>query len=91
MMLESIPRIFRGLVASSIKKQIPTAEYERSAAVFRDEAIWKQRLAAIDDRRAYVVLIDDKTHICWMNSGPFHDSALRQLREAASRIRRPPI
>ena len=91
MMLESVPWILRGMVTSSIRKQMPSAMYERSSVVFRDEAIWKQRLAASDERRAYVLLIDGGARICWMNSGPFSDSAFGQLKEAVSRVDPPPI
>jgi hypothetical protein len=91
MMLESVPRILRGMVSASIRKQMAPAMYERCIVVFRDEAIWKQRLAASDDRRAYVLLIDSQAQICWMNSGPFSDSALGQLREAVLRVHPPPI
>jgi len=86
MMLESVPRILRGFVTSGIRKQMPPATYERSIFVFRDEAIWKQRLAVSDERRAYVVLIDAAARICWMNLGPFNDSAFEKLREAVLRI-----
>jgi ATP10 protein len=91
MMLESVPRVLRGMVASSIRKQMPAAMYERCIVVFRDEAIWKQRFAASDLGRAYVLLIDGGSRICWMNSGPFSDSAFQQLREAVLRVHPPPI
>jgi hypothetical protein len=86
MMLESVPRILRGVIVSGIKKQMPPALHDRSIVVFRNEAIWKQRLAASDDRRAYVLLIDGQAHICWMNSGPFSDSAFALLKDAVSRV-----
>ena len=91
MMLESVPRILRGIVTSGIRKQMPPAMHERCIFVFRDEAIWKNRFAVSDERRAYVVLIDAGAHIYWMNAGPFSDSAFEKLREAVLRIHPPRI
>ncbi|MDP8980648.1 MAG: mitochondrial ATPase complex subunit ATP10 [Acidobacteriota bacterium] len=87
MMLESVPRILRGMVSSSIRKQVPPAMYDRFTLIFRDEEMWKQRLAAFDDRHAYVLLINDAARICWMGSGRFSDLAFQQLKEAVLRAR----
>lgn len=72
--LESAPKIFRGLAISGIKSSMPVSVQNRTIVLYRDEQLWRQRLAVKDESRAYVVLLDRSGTICWMNSGAFSDN-----------------
>lgn len=72
--LESAPKIFRGLAISGIKSSMPVSVQNRTIVLYRDERLWRQRLAVKDEGRAYVVLIDRSGKTSWMNAGAFSDN-----------------
>ena len=79
-MLESVPTLFRGMVVSGIKGDMPPAVQDRTIVSYRDEELWKQRLAATDDSHAYVLLLGSHGHMQWESSGAFNDSDYTQLK-----------
>jgi hypothetical protein len=78
-MLESVPRLLRGMVASGIKSGMPPDVRDRTILYYKEEAVWKQRLAVSDDKRAYVVLVDGSGRVLWTNSGPFSEAEFAKL------------
>jgi hypothetical protein len=78
-MLASVPRLLRGVVASGIQSGMPPDVRDRTILYYKEEAIWKQRLAVSDDKRAYVVLVDRSGRVLWTNPGPFSESDLAKL------------
>jgi hypothetical protein len=78
-MLESVPRLLRGMVASGIKSGMPPDVRDRTIIYYKEEAIWKQRLAVSDDKRAYVVLVDGSGRVLWTNSGQFTEVEFAKL------------
>ena len=74
-MLESAPRILRGLIVSKLKKEMPVA-----IVSYENEKLWKQRLGVADDSHAYVVLLKPDGKILWMNSGAFSDAEYKDLK-----------
>ena len=78
-MLESVPRLRRGMVASGIKSGMPQAVRDRTIISYKEEVIWKQRLAVYDDKRAYVMLVDGSGKVVWTNSGAFTESECTKL------------
>ena len=87
--LESAPKIFRGLAISGIKSSMPVSVQNRTIALYRDEHLWRQRLAVKDESRAYVVLLDRSGTICWMNSGAFSDSTYEILKAKLAALLQP--
>ena len=79
-MLESVPTLFRGMVVSGIKGDMPPAVQDRTIVSYRDEELWKQRLAATDDSHAYVLLLGSHGHMHWRNSGTFNDAEYTKLK-----------
>lgn len=69
--LESAPKLFRRLAISGIKSSMPASVQNRTIVLYRDDQLWRQRLAVKDENRAYVVLLDRSGTISWMNSGAF--------------------
>ncbi len=77
---ESAPKIIRRLAISGIKSSMPISVQNRTIVLYRDEHLWRQRLAVKDESRAYVVLLDRSGKIYWMDSGAFSDNRYRILK-----------
>jgi ATP10 protein len=86
-LLESAPKIFRGLAVSGIQSTMPRSVQDRTIVLYRDEELWKQRLAVRDTKRAYVLLLGPSGNVCWVNSGAFSDSAYALLKNRLIHIR----
>ena len=84
-MLESVPRLVRGMAVSGIKSGVPAADRNRTILIYKDEDSWKKRLSVTEDKHASIVLIDSHGRIGWMSSGPFSDAAYEQLRKVLSK------
>ena len=78
--LESAPKIFRRVAIDGIKSSMPVTVQNRTIVLYRDEQLWRQRLAVKDESRAYVVLVDQSGTIRWMNSGAFSGSTYGMLK-----------
>jgi hypothetical protein len=78
--LESAPKLFRGMAISGIRSGMPISMQDRTIVLYQDEKLWKLRLAASDTSRAYVVLLGQHGHIRWNNSGAYTDSESVRLK-----------
>lgn len=78
-MLESVPKLFRGLALSNIRSNVPKPLWEKTILVFKDEVLWKSRLAFSTDSHCYVVVLDKLDRIAWIGSGPFTEKAYAAL------------
>ena len=87
--LESVPKLFRGTVMSSIRSSMPLSMQDRTIVLYEDAKLWKQRLAASDDSRAYVFLLGADGHIRWSNSASFTDSEYARLKNELTRLLQP--
>ncbi|HEX4810035.1 MAG TPA: hypothetical protein VH325_13945 [Bryobacteraceae bacterium] len=85
--LESVPKLFRGMAVSGIKSGVPQALWDTTVLLYQDEALWKKRLAVTADDRCYIVLLDGEGRLRWVSPGPFSNSAYGRLKEAVSHIR----
>jgi len=79
-MLESAPRLLRGVILSGIKNGIPTSLHGSTIVSYEDEKLWKQRLAINNDNHAYVLLLGQDGRIRWMSSGVFSDAEYNELK-----------
>jgi ATP10 protein len=84
--LESVPKLFRGMALSGIKSSMPSSVQDRTIVLYRDEMLWKQRLAFSEDNRAYVLLLDSDSRIQWKNEGPFKDDIYTELKDQLARM-----
>ena len=80
--MESVPKLFRGMAMSGIRSSMPLSRQERTVVLYRDEKLWKLRLAVSDDKRAYVVMLGPDGHLRWSNSAAYSDSEYAQLKHA---------
>ena len=88
-LLESVPKLFRGTALSGIKRSMPPSIQDRTIVLYHDEDLWKQRLAVSDDSRAYVVLLEPDGHIRWNNSGAFTGTEYARLKNEIERLLQP--
>lgn len=78
-MLESAPRLLRGVIVSGIKNSIPPSLHSRTIVSYENEQLWKERLGVANDSHAYVLLLGQDGSIRWMNSGAFSDTQYKEL------------
>lgn len=84
--LESVPKLFRGMAVSGIRSSMPPPLQDRTIVLYKDEELWKGRLAVSDDQRAYVVLLGPDDHLVWSNSSAFSDSQYEELKNALTKL-----
>ena len=87
--LESAPKIFRRLAVSGIKSSMPVSVQDRTIVLYRNEQLWKQRLAVKDESRAYVVLLDPSGTIRWINFGTFSQATYGSLKTKLATLLQP--
>ena len=78
--LESVPKLFRGLALSGIRNGMPLSMQDRTVVLYQDEKLWKSRLAASDNNRAYVVLLAPDGHLRWSNAAACTASEYARLK-----------
>jgi hypothetical protein len=78
--LESVPKLFRGLVLSGIRSGMPLSMQDRTVVLYQDEKLWKTRLTASDNNRAYVVLLAPDGQLCWSNATAYTASEYARLK-----------
>jgi len=71
---------------SGIKGSMPMAMQDRTLVLYRDEALWKQRLAFSEDSRAYVILLGPDGRIAWRSEGAFTEAPYAQLKDQLARM-----
>lgn len=79
--LESAPRLVRGMAVSGIKKGMPSALHARTILLYRDEKLWKQRLHIVDANHSFVILIGPTGRIEWMSAAPYSDASYVELQK----------
>lgn len=82
-MLEEAPRLLRGIIISELKRSMPPAIRERTIVSYRNEELWKHRLAVADDKHADVLLLESDGRMCWRNSAVFSDAEYTDLKNKA--------
>jgi hypothetical protein len=67
--LESVPRLVRGMMSSGMRKDIPKDKQANFLLVYHDEAEWKQVCGYQKSDDAFIVLGDKTGEIRWRGSG----------------------
>jgi hypothetical protein len=85
--LESVPKLVRGMVLKSMKSGVPEAEQAHFMPVFSGESEWKKvaRFANADD--AYVLVVDGEGNVRWQTSGKVTDAGFAALKEQVEAVR----
>ena len=85
-LLQSVPRLFRGAAVSGIKSSEPQSLWDRTILSFRDEGLWKQYLAVSNERCSYLLLVDGDNRVRWLSPGPYTDARYEDLRKELDRL-----
>jgi hypothetical protein len=72
--LESVPRLFRGMVVSGIKSGMPPATQDRTVILYERQSFWELRLHVTNEDSARVLVLGRTGLIRWMSSGPFAEA-----------------
>ena len=78
--MESVPKLFRGMAMSGIKSSMPLSQQDRTIVLYQDEKLWKLRLVVTDNNQAYVVLLGPDGRVRWSNSATYSDSEYARLK-----------
>jgi hypothetical protein len=80
--MESVPKLFRGVAISGIRSSMPPSMQDQTIVVYQDEKLWKLRLAVFDNSRAYVVLLGPDGRLRWSNTGAYTDAEYARMKNA---------
>ncbi len=85
--LESVPKLIRGMVVKSIKSGVPEAEQPHFLPVFSQEAEWRTiaRYSNADD--AYILVVDGEGRVRWQTSGKVTDAGFAALKQQVETVR----
>ena len=85
-MLEDVPSLLRGMVRGGIKRGVPASMRRRFLIVVKAEAEWKRYVGMRDDKDAYLILLDSKSHVQWMHHGQFEQTVYDALRSRVTEM-----
>jgi hypothetical protein len=88
LMMEAVPKLFRGMAASGVKGSMPQSYWETTILSYKDEDKWRQYVAQSSDKEAYLVLMDGSNHVCWTGRGPYSAEAYAGLKSELARCGR---
>lgn len=78
--LEDVPRLFRGMVISGIKKGVPQNEREHFVPILQGEAELKKAVSYSQPGDAYLVVLDRQGKVVQQMHGSLDDARYSQLR-----------
>jgi ATP10 protein len=79
--LESVPKLIRGMVLKSMKSGVPETEQAHFMPTFTDEAEWKKIVLYANANDAYVLVVDGYGKVKWQTSGKVTDAGFGALKE----------
>jgi len=79
--LESVPKLIRGMVVKSIKSGVPEAEQAHFLPMFTDEAAWQKIAHYGNADDAYVLVVDPEGTVRWQTSGKVSDTGFAVLKQ----------
>jgi hypothetical protein len=85
-MLESVPRMIRGMVTRSIRNDTAPEMKEHMLPIFEKEKEWKSlvKFSAADD--AYLLVLDGQGKVAWFGNGIWTPEAFRTLRTVVAKL-----
>jgi hypothetical protein len=78
--LEEVPRLFRGMAISGMRKGVPEEMYDHFVPILNGEAELKKLVSYKEPDDAYMVVLNRAGEIAGQIHGPFTDAANSQLR-----------
>jgi len=80
-MLGGAPRLVRGFIVRSMKKQIPEDAQAHFLPVMDDDAPWRTVAHYGKADAAYVIVVDGTGHVLWETSGDATDAAYAEMKQ----------
>ncbi|MGA9586460.1 MAG: hypothetical protein WBQ95_14095 [Terracidiphilus sp.] len=68
-MLEGAPGLFRGVIKSSMRKGMSSAEQERMVVLTQDDKLWEKFFQVSNGQEPQVMLLDAKGNVVWRGHG----------------------
>jgi hypothetical protein len=84
--LESVPRLLRGLVLKKIKESVSQNGQAHFLPVLDHEAEWKQAAGFSKADDAYVLVVDGNGAVRWRMEGPPTDAAYAEVKRQAALV-----
>ena len=84
--LEDVPRLFRGMVISGIKKGVPEKLRDHFVPILQGESELKKLVGYNEPDDAYLVILDPSGQIVQQMHGPFTEAAYAHLRDELHRL-----
>lgn len=78
-MLAEVPRLLRGVVVRSMKKEVPERAQPRFVPITEDEARWKSLAGYEKGDEAYVLVVDGGGVVRWRGHGAADDVAFAEV------------
>lgn len=85
--LESVPRMMRGMVTRSIRNGTAPEMKEHMLPVFEKEEEWKTLVKFSGANDAYVVVLDREGKLAWSGSGKWTEERFATLRTAMAKLK----
>jgi hypothetical protein len=79
--LESVPKLVRGMVVKSMRSGVPEAEQRHFMPIFSGEAEWKKTAHVGSSDDAYVLVVDGSGTVRWQTAGRVTDAGFAVLKE----------
>jgi hypothetical protein len=86
--LESVPKLIRGMMMRSIKSGVPEAEQPHFLLVFSNEAEWRTIVRYANPDDAYILVVDGQGIVRWQTSGKVTDAGFAALKQQVETVRR---
>lgn len=86
MFLEAVPRPFRSVTVSGIKRGIPPDQQSHILLLYRDEDEWKQRLLLTNVDNVCLLLLGPDARIRWMTTGEFKAQSMQELQRSLQSV-----
>ena len=85
--LESVPRLLRGLVLKKIGESVPEPARDRFLPVLDHEANWKNTAGFVKADDAYVLVVDGGGAVTWKMEGRASPAAMSKVMQQVERTR----
>lgn len=88
---EDIPRMFRGMAVSGMRKSVPAALHPRFLLIDGHAQRWRELVGYEDDNEddAYLLLLDTDRSVRWRHGGALDAAAERALQAAIAAVNAP--
>ena len=85
--LEDVPRLFRGFIKNGIAKSVPPQRHSQFCLLFQGEIRLKQIIAYQKEEEAYLMLLDSTGEIIWQTHGAIDETKRAALAEQLAKAK----